>query len=197
METAATTTLECPCCGHALAVPSEVRERALCACAHCGFILRNCAGSRAFRWEHVDPYVRRHGASRANLWVGLLGSLLWLPALVVAMLVRGRFSLVAFMALAVPYLLLLVVLRARRARTPALVWAMELWMGLGSYLLYLAALRLVWLQTFGDILGLGGVTPLAVVVLGTMWLLMGLAGRRWYRWRAARLPQLVGSAPAD
>ena len=195
--TAGTATLDCPTCGHALVLPPEVRERALVACAHCGHIVRNCPGSRAFRWASLDPYVRRHGTSRHNLWGGLLGSLAWLPALAVAMAVRDRFSLVALVALTLPYLVLLAVLRFRRARTPPMVWTMELWMALGAYLLYLAALRLFWLQTFGDILGVGGVTPLAVVVLGSMWLALGLAGRGWYRWRAARLPQLTGSAPAD
>ncbi len=192
-----TATLECPCCGHALAVPAGLRERALCTCAHCGLILRHGEGSRAFRWSQVDPYVRRHGVSRANLWGAYVGALAWLPALAVAMLIRGRFDLLALVVLALPYLLLLAVLRARRARTPAMVWVMELWAGLGAYLLYLSGLALVWTAALGDILVPGGVAPLAVAVLGAVWLALGLAGRGWYRWRAARLPQLTGTAPAE
>jgi hypothetical protein len=192
-----TATLECQGCGHVLAVPADLRDRALCACAHCGLILRNCAGSRAFRWAHVDPYVRRHGASRANLWGGLLGSLAWLPALAVSMALQQGFDLVALVILAVPYLLLLAVLRARRARSPAAVWMMELWAFLGAYLLYLAALGAAWPARFGGVFATGGLAPHAVGVLGALWLALGLAGRGWYRWRAARLPRLSGMAPAD
>src|SRR5262245_8890387 len=84
------TTLECPCCGHVLAVTPDVGENALAACAHCGMVIRNCTGSRAFRWSMVDPYVRRHGASKANLWGGLLGSLAWIPVLALVMAITGR-----------------------------------------------------------------------------------------------------------
>jgi hypothetical protein len=193
----ATARIECPCCGHALAVPPEVRENALFACAHCGMVIRNCDGSRAFRWAHVDPHVRKHGASRANLWGGLLGALAWLPVLALVMLLTGRFDIRVLLALAGPYLALLAVLRGRRARTPAIVWSMELWAGLGAYLLYLHVLGLLMpnqmkLVYSGD-MALSG--PAMVVGLGGTWLAVGLLGRAWYRRRAARLPQATGTPP--
>jgi hypothetical protein len=189
--------IECPCCGHALAVPPEVREHALFACGHCGMVIRNCEGSRAFRWADVDPYVRRNGASRANLWGGLIGALAWLPVLALVMLLKGGFDVRVLLALAGPYLVLLAVLRGRRARTPAIVWSMELWAGLGAYLLYLHVLGLILpsqmrLVSSGE-LSLSG--PAMLVGLGSTWLAVGLGGRAWYRRRAARLPQAMGTPP--
>lgn len=189
--------IECPCCGHALAVPPEVRENAHFACAHCSLMLRNAPGARAFRWEHVDPYVRRHGVSRANLWGGLLGSLAWLPALALAMALSGRFDVGALLLLAGPYLVLLAVMRKRRARTPAVAWSMELWAGLGAYILLLYAFHLVLPARMAVVFAEGGGSfgPPAALALGATWLLMGLGGRAWYRRRAARLPQASGTPP--
>ena len=193
-------TLECPCCGHVLAVPADVKDDALVACAHCGMVIRNCVGSRAFRWALVDPYVRKNGASRANLWGGLLGALAWLPVLAVVMAVLGRFDVALLAALAVPYLALLAWLRARRARTPALVWSMDLWAGLGIYLLYLVLLHVVLPERLEVLFATsgaagGGVGMLTALVLGVTWLAIGVAGHLWYRRRAAKLPQLSGTAP--
>jgi hypothetical protein len=189
--------IECPCCGHALAVPPDVREKALFACAHCGMVIRNCEGSRAFRWAHVDPYVRKNGTSRANLWGGLLGALAWLPVLALVMLLTGRFDVRILLALAGPYLALLAVLRARRPRLPAIVWSMELWAGLGAYLLYLHLLGLLMPDrmkvVYTGSAALSG--PAMVLGLGGTWLAVGLAGRAWYRRRAARLPQATGTPP--
>lgn len=190
--------IECPCCGHALAVPDAVPEKGLFACAHCGMVIRNCEGSRAFRWAHVDPYVRRNGANRANLWGGLAGSLAWLPVLALVMLLTGKFKVEILLALAGPYLALLAVLRARRARTPAFVWSMELWAGLGAYLLYLHVLGLLMPDQMKVIYSGSGVLsgPGMVVSLGGTWLAVGLLGRAWYVRRAARLPQVAGTPPA-
>lgn len=188
--------IECPCCGHALAVPADVRDNALFTCAHCGMIIRNCEGSRAFRWNLVDPYVRRHGASRANLWGGLIGSLAWLPALALAMAVGGTFDVGLLLLLAGPYLVLLAALRLRRPRTPAVVWGMELWAGLGAYILLLAALNLLRPELMTPVFGGSGrLAPTAALALGALWLLMGVGGRAWYRRRAARLPQATGTPP--
>src|SRR5512134_299830 len=70
------TRVECLGCGHVLDLPPSVVEGGEFACAHCGLLMRNVEAARAFRWADVDPYVRRHGASRANLWGGLGGSVL-------------------------------------------------------------------------------------------------------------------------
>ena len=58
--------VECQCCGHVLTLPTALRERAAFTCGHCGLVMRNVEATRAFRWAHVDPYVRAHGASRAS-----------------------------------------------------------------------------------------------------------------------------------
>jgi len=189
--------LECPCCGHVLAVPAEVSDDALCACAHCGMVLRNCTGSRAFRWALVDPYVRRHGVSRANLWGGMLGALVWLPVLAIVMAVTGKFDIALLLALAGPYLILLAFMRKRRAATPALVWTMELWIGFGLYLLYLGLLHALLPQRLEVVFSAGGVGMLTIFVLGGAWVAFGLCGRAWYRGRAARLPQLLGTPPRE
>jgi hypothetical protein len=199
----ADTTIECPCCGHALAVSSEVAEDALFACAHCGMIVRNCTGSRAFRWALVDPYVRRYGTSRANLWGGLLGSLAWLPVLALVMAITGRFDILLLCALAVPYLALLAWLKARRARTPALIWSMDLWAGMGAYFLYLGVLHILLPERLEVLFAVSGtpaggpVALLTVMVLGGAWLLLGIIGRTWYRRRAEGLPQLSGTPPGE
>lgn len=189
--------IECPCCGHALAVPAAVPEKGLFACAHCGMIIRNCEGSRAFRWAHVDPYVRRNGASRANMWGGLIGALAWLPVLVLVLLLTGKFDVRIVAALGVPYLALLAVLRARRARLPGIVWSMELWAGLGAYLLYLHVLGLLMPNQMKLVYtGSGALSGAGMLVgLGGTWLAVGLTGRTWYLRRAARLPQVAGTPP--
>ena len=195
------TTLECPCCGHVLAVTPDVADNALVACAHCGMVLRNCVGSRAFRWSMVDPYVRRHGVSRANLWGGLLGSLVWLPVLAIVMAVTGRFDILLLCVLAVPYLLMLGWMKARRARTPPLIWSMELWAALGAYFLYLGLLHVLLPQRLEVLFAVSGtptggpVALLTIMVMGGAWLLFGLGGRAWYRRRALGLPQLSGTPP--
>ena len=195
------TTLECPCCGHALAVSPDVADDALVACAHCGMIVRNCTGSRAFRWALLDPYVRRHGVNRANLWGGLLGSLVWLPVLAIVMAVTGRFDIFLLCLLAVPYLAMLGWMKARRPRTPPLVWSMELWAALGAYFLYLGLLHVLLPQRMEVLFAVSGtpsggpVALLTIMVMGGAWLIFGLAGRAWYRRRALRLPQLSGSPP--
>ncbi|HEX5012380.1 MAG TPA: hypothetical protein VFY71_18470 [Planctomycetota bacterium] len=189
-------TLECPGCGYVLARPPELGDNAWCSCGHCRLILRNDAAARAFRWELVDPYVRRNGASRANLWGGLLGAIAWLPALMICMALAGKFDVLLLVALAAPYLVLLAWLRMRRARTPMLVWMMEVWAGLGAYMLYLAGLHIVLPESSRVVFSFGGVGPAAPTTLGILWLLVGLIGRAWYRRRAERLPQLYGQPPA-
>jgi hypothetical protein len=195
-STGAAAALECPCCGYVLALPAEVSEGAPCSCGHCGNMLRNDVAARSFRWAAQEPYIRRNGVSRANLWGGLIGALAWLPALIVVMLFTSRFDIVLLLALAAPYLVVLAVLRARRARTPPTVWMMEVWIGFGSYLVYLLALHVFLPQDSRVVFDFGGLGPAAVGLLGFLWLGIGLVGKGWYRRRAARLPCLFGQPPA-
>jgi thiol:disulfide interchange protein DsbD len=192
--------IECAGCGFVLAVPDELREGAGFTCAHCGLIARNVESARRFHWAELDPYVRRHGVSRGNLWGGTIGSLAWLPVLGVVLALQGRFDLGLFVALAAPYLFLLAVLKQRRPRTPALLWATHLWIGLGLYLLYLWLLISFFPGWAGVLLdssgaGGGGVMPSMLVAMGATCVLVG-TGISWsYRVRARRLPRATGTAP--
>ena len=192
--------IECAGCGYALAVPDDLREGGAFACAHCGLIARNVESARRFHWAELDPYVRRHGVSRANLWGGLIGSLAWLPVLGVVLAVQGRFDLGLFVALAAPYLLLLGVLRQRRPHTPAMLWTTHLWMALGVYLLYLWLLVTLLPAWAGRLVdgsggGGGGVMPLMFAALGATWVAAGAVVSWLYRVRARRLPRATGTAP--
>src|SRR5262249_17037965 len=148
-------------------------------------------------WADVDPYVRRHGTTRGNLWGGLLGAIAWLPALAAVMLILHQFDILLLLALAGPYLVLLAWVRMRRARTPVLVWVLDLRAGLGAYLLYMAGLHILLPESSRVVFSFGGAGPAAATALGVLWLLIGLGGRGWYRRRAARLPCLTGPPPAD
>jgi len=183
--------IDCSCCGRALALPEGLKEGAAFACSGCGMGARNVAFTRAFRWESQDPYLRKHGASRGGLWGGFFGSLVWLVVLAVLMLLRSKFHLGAFVAIAAPYLLLLVSLRLLRPRRPALLWMMYLWMGLGAYCIYLAGLEVLlkdWtdvMKTFAD------VSPALLLALGSAWLVTGFVGAWLYRGYIRRLPQAL------
>jgi DNA-directed RNA polymerase subunit RPC12/RpoP len=183
------TVVECPGCGHRLTLGAAIGEGAPFACGHCGAELRNVEALRAFRWRDVDPYVRRHGASRANLWGGLGGAALWLPLLAAVQWAQGRLDPGLLAALGIPYLLLLLAAARARARAPVPVWMGLVWAGLGAYLLLVAALLAAvpaWraalpglqLWVFGAIaLATGGVLVVA------------------YRRRIARLPRVSGLPP--
>ncbi len=190
------TRIECSCCGSVLSLPDSVPEGGELACARCHLVMLNVEATRRFRWAEVDPYVRRHGASRLNLWGGLGGASLWLPVLAVALAVNGRFDAPFVASLALPYLALLAVLARKRARTPAMVWIFSLWMGLGCYGLYVAALvalRPDWAALLSGASGasLPGVwwgfsgTALATGALG-----VALSLRK-----ARRVPRIAGAPP--
>jgi len=189
--------IECLGCGHVLTLPDSIPEGGAFVCAHCGLELLNVEVARKFRWKAVDPYVRRHGASRANLWGGLGGAALWLPILAALQLYRGQFDALFFGLVALPYLGLLVFLGMRRARTPAMVWLYWLWMGLGAYLLYLGALLFVrpaWAEQ------LAGVPPLVtsggqLFSMGGIAFVVGGFGMVLQRRRASRLPRISGTPP--
>jgi hypothetical protein len=189
--------VDCQCCGHALQVPDDLPERSPFSCGHCGLVLRNVEAARGFRWKDVDPYVRRHGATPANLWGGLIGSLSWLPVLGVVMVVKGRLDVWLLAAVGVPYLLLLAVMKARRARTPAALWVMELWAGLGAFLVYLRALTALFPAWAGDLLDPSGetLTGPTLGVLGVVWMVVGVTGALLYRRRARGLPVMHGPPP--
>jgi hypothetical protein len=181
--------IDCSCCGSALVLPPDLREGAAFACPDCGAALRNVPFVREFRWESQDPYVRRHGVSRGNLWGAMIGSLVWVVVLAVLMLLHGRFSLGVLMAIAVPYLALLIVLRLLRPRRPALRWMMFLWMGLGAYFMYLAALQML-LKDWTDVMKTVAVaSPALLLGLGGAWLATGFAGSWLYSAYTARLPR--------
>jgi hypothetical protein len=187
--------IECPCCGSALALPEAVREGGAFACAACFQQLRNTQATRDFRWESVDPYIRKHGASKANIWGGLLGAMAWLPGLAIFLLLRGRFAIGAFLLIAAPYLLLLALLRAARARRPAMLWLMQLWTGLGLFLLYLAGLLTLLAGGEAALLSDFDVAPALPASVGGIWLATGLGGTWWYKRTSTRLPQ-ARPAPA-
>lgn len=195
------TVVECHGCGHRLELPAGFREAGDFACAHCGLWMRNVEAARAFRWAKVDPYVRRHGASRLNLWGGFLGSVLWLPIVLALMAARDALTAPLALAVALPYLALMLWLVRRRAGVPAMLWIQWLWAGLGAYLVYLWAMfRLVpgWrglLERIGvpegeSLAVLGGLGRFGAMALG-----IGLLGTWLYRRRVRRLPHMRGAAP--
>ncbi|HZM00552.1 MAG TPA: thioredoxin family protein [Planctomycetota bacterium] len=151
--------IECAGCGFVLAVPDDLREGAGFTCAHCGLIARNVESVRRFRWAELDPFVRRHGVSGANLWGGVVGSLVWLPVLTIVLAAEGRFELGLFVAIAAPYLFLQGVLKQRRPRPPTALWAAHLWL--------LVALFSGSAGALVDSAGAGGnVLPAMIVAMG-------------------------------
>jgi hypothetical protein len=189
--------IECLGCGRVLVLPESIGEGGEFACAHCGLLMRNVAAARTFRWKDVDPYVRRHGASRANLWAGLGGAVLWLPILAIVLAAQGRFDGVFLASLAAPYLAIVVVLGQKRARTPAHAWRYSLWAGLGAYGVYVGAL-LVAVPRWRPLLsGTSGVEagPTAFLGFGAIALLGGAAAGAVHRARMRRVPRISGTPP--
>jgi hypothetical protein len=191
------TRIECLGCGHVLRLPPAIPEGGEFACAHCGLQMLNVEVARAFRWRNVDPYVRKRGASRLNLWGGLGGACLWLPILAGVQLSRHQFDALFFLLLAVPYLALIALFATRRARTPGTPWSSWLWIGLGTYGLYLGALLLArpdWAPL------LTGVPPLVpspweLFAMGAVGLVAGAIALALHRRRAARIPRITGTPP--
>lgn len=187
--------VECQACGHRLELPAEFPEGGDFACAHCGLWMRNVEAARAFRWASLDPYVRRHGASRLNLWGGFAGSVLWLPVVLALMAARGSMNLPLALAVSLPYLALMLWLVRRRARAPAMLWMQWLWAGLGAYLIFVWALfRLVpgWRELLEEA---GGTALRGLGLYGALALAIGLLGAWLYRRKVRRLPQMRGPAP--
>ena len=187
--------IDCQSCGRALEVPDEFPEAGDFACGHCGLWLRNVEAARRFRFADVDPYVRRHGASRLNLWGGIIGAALWLPILAGVLAWRGLLDAGFLAAIGLPYLALLVFLFRRRAGAAAVRFGAWTWTGLGLYLLYLFALfELVpdYAVRFGAASEAGGgpaVPTLFLGVFGASAFAAGALTDLLYRRRVARLPR--------
>jgi hypothetical protein len=192
------TRIECLGCGHVLSLPPSIPEGGEFACAHCGLLMRNVAAARGFRWQEVDPYVRRHGASRTNLWGGLAGAAVWLPILACVLAAQDRFDGIFLAAIGLPYLALLAVFGLKRARTPGSVWQSWLWAGLGAYGAYVGALLVLkpeWEPLFA---GTSGVAPgaLAFLGFGAAGVVVGVAGVFLHRRRTRSVPRISGIPPA-
>lgn len=191
--------IECLGCGHVLVLPPSIPEGGDFACAHCGLQMRNVEAARRFRWRDADPYLRRHGASRANLWGGLGGAVVWLPILAGVLAAQGRFDGSFLAMLGLPYLALLAVLGLRRARTSGTVWQYGLWIGLGVYGLYVGALLVLRPGWASLLSGTSGVVmgPEVFLGLGTIALLGGSIGYALHRHRARAIPRITGMPPAS
>jgi len=188
------TRVECSGCGSPLQLPDGLAEGAAFTCSRCGNIARNVESIRRFRWAELDPYMQKHGVSRANLWGGLIGSLVWIPALVVVLVATDQFDIGLLAAVAAPYLILLAVLKQRRPRTPAMLWAAHQWVGFGLYFLYLFTIFSMFPRWAGVILDISGmnrsvITRWMLAVLGVSAIVGGLAVAWLYRARARNLPR--------
>lgn len=193
--------VDCQACGRRLELPAGFPEAGDFACAHCGLWMRNVEAARAFRWASLDPYLRRHGASRVNLWGGFAGSVLWLPIVLALMAWRGAMTVPLALAVSLPYLALTLWLVRKRAGAAAVLWLQWLWAGMGAYVLYVWVLlrlvpgwrRLVEEATGPGEVGLGALGGLGL--FGALALAIGLLGAWLYRRRVRRLPQMRGAAP--
>jgi len=157
--------------------------------------MRNVEAARAFRLTDLDPFVRRHGASRFDLRAGMIGAVLWLPILAGVLAWRGALDGGFLAAIGLPYVALLALLARRRAGAPAVRFLAWTWAGLGLYALYLLALlELVpyYEARFATASGAGGsmVAPLPFLgFFGAAALAAGVLTDVLYRRRAARLPR--------
>ena len=190
------TPIECSGCGTALQLPEGLANGAAFTCPACGLMARNVESVRRFRWSELDPFVRKHGVSRANFWGGLIGSVAWIPALVVVLLATDKFSIGLLLAVAGPYLVLLALLFHRRGRTPAALWSGHYWVGFGLYFLYLFTIFSMFPNWAGVILDISGMNRAVIMrwmlaVLGASAVVGGLAMAWLYRMRARSLPRAV------
>jgi hypothetical protein len=191
------TRVECLGCGHVLALPPSIPEGGDFACAHCGLQLRNVEAARSFRWRDVDPYVREHGASRLNLLGGMAGAVVWLPILAVVLAVRGQLDGLFLAALGAPSVALLAAFGKKRARTPATAWQAGLWIAIGAYVLYVAALLVARPDWAPLLAGTSGVAATALELggVGVVCVGAGLASLAVQRRRARRIPWIHGTPP--
>ena len=192
------TRVECSGCGSSLQLPEGLKEGAAFACSKCGQIARNVESVRRFRWAELDPYVQKHGVSRANLWGGLIGSVVWIPALVIVLVATDQFDVGLLAAMAAPYLVLLAVLKQRRPRTPTTLWAAHQWVGFGLYFLYLFTLFSLFPKWAGVVLDISGmnravITRWMLAVLGASAIAGGISVAWLYRARAKSVPRAIAT----
>lgn len=191
--------VECSCCGAPLRLPEGLAEGAPFACARCGQIARNVESVRRFRWAELEPFERKHGISRANYWGALIGSLAWIPALMIVLWATDQFDVGLLVTVAAPYLFLLAVLMQRRGKLPAGLWASQQWIGFGLYFLYLFALFSAFPKWAGVILDISGtnravITRWMLLVLGASSVAGGVAVAWLYRARARSVPRAEEAA---
>lgn len=188
--------IDCQACGHALAVPDTFESGAAFTCAHCGLIILNNEAARAFCWAEQDPYRRRFGATRRNLWGGAIGSCLWI-LFPFGLCVLGLFPPAFMLLLTAPYLFMIAWLFSRRAGKPAGVWIGRVWVGLGAYLCYVWTLlwwQPEWMHAFVRP-GTPAGPPPSLLAFGLGALLCGVLAVVIYRLRARRLPRFGGEPP--
>lgn len=189
-------TVECQTCGWSLQVPPGVGEGGEFACGHCGALLRNDDLARAFRWSAVDPYVRRHGASRPIVWGATTLALLCVPAMAAHLHLSRELDMVFLATLTAPWVLIIVWLLVLRGRVPRVRWYVFLWIGLGAYATFVAIL-VGLIPPWRPLLGLGD-NPDALkllFVLGVMSMMVGVGGASAYRWVLGRTPTARASPP--
>jgi len=189
--------VDCQSCGWSLEVPPAAGEGREFACGHCGLLLRNVDSTREFRWTSVDPFLRRHGATRLGLGVGILAGFLWLPAMAASLLLRQRFDPVFLAALGVPWGAIEYWLARRRPETPTARWYVFLWIGVGAFAMYVAILVAV-IPAWRPLLGVGD-DPEAlklVFVTGVLAMMVGAAGASLYQWVLKRTPTARATPPA-
>lgn len=181
--------VDCQSCGWSLELPPGTAEGREFACGHCGLLLRNVDATREFRWATVDPFVRRHGATRLGLWAGVLAGFLWVPTVAASLLFRGRFDPIFLSALGVPWCAIEYWLARQRVETPSARWYVFLWIGVGAFGMYVAIL-VALIPTWRPLLGVGD-SPEAlklVFTFGVLALMVGVAGASLYQWVLKRTP---------
>ncbi|MGB8932341.1 MAG: hypothetical protein WCC48_13945 [Anaeromyxobacteraceae bacterium] len=188
--------VDCQSCGWNLEVPPGTPEGREFACGHCGLLLRNEEPTRAFRWTSVDPFVRRHGATRLGLGAGLLAGFSVVPATAVSLLLRHRFDPLFLSAIAIPWCAIGLWLARRRVATPSIRWHVSLWIGAGAFATYVA-LVVAAVPAWQPLLGIGD-DPEAlklVFAIGVMALTVGVGVGSFYDWVLRRTPRARATPP--
>ncbi|MCR4314992.1 MAG: hypothetical protein NUW37_01445 [Planctomycetes bacterium] len=180
--------VDCPGCGARLAIPGGLAEQAEFICARCRIVLVNNEHLRKFRWMDQDEYVRKHGASRVNLWGGTLGSVIWLPIFFTVVGFQGKLTFGFAAMVAVPYLAMIWWMMKSRADASATLWQSKLFASIGVYFVYLGGM--LWLVPEWNELFASFDSPnfLAIIGMGITFAAMGTIGALMYASKAKKLP---------